>query len=45
MFRGDLDGKEAQKGVDVCICVADSFCCIAESNTTLQSNCTPLKIN
>ena len=44
MLCGDLNGKEVQKGVDICICMADSFCCTVESNTTLYSNCTPLKL-
>ena len=30
--------------VCVCVCVTDSLCCTAESNTTLQSNYTPMKI-
>ena len=32
---GDLNGKESQKRRDICICVADSLCCTAETNTTL----------
>ena len=28
-------GKESKKRVDVCICITDSLCCIAETNTTL----------
>ena len=27
-------GKEAQEGGDICIHMADSCCCIAETNTT-----------
>ena len=42
---GDLNEKEVQKGGDVCICVADSFCCTVEAQTMLQSNYTPIKIN
>ena len=30
-----LNGKEVQKGGDICVCMADSFCCTAETNTTL----------
>ena len=30
---GDLNGEEIQKGGDVCM--ADSFCCTVETNTTL----------
>ena len=33
--RSDLDGKDAQKGGDVCVCTADSFCCTVETNTTV----------
>ena len=29
----------------MCRCVTDSLCCTAETNTTLQSNYTPRKIN
>ena len=36
---GDLSGKEIQKGGAVCIHTADSFCCIVEMNTILQSSC------
>ena len=28
-----LNGKEVQKGSDVCVCVSDSFCCAVEANT------------
>ena len=34
-LRGDLNGKEIQKRGDMGIHVADSFCCIVETNTTL----------
>ena len=27
------------------MCMADSLCCTLETNTTLQSNYTPIKIN
>ena len=30
----DLNGKEVQKGGDICIYVADSSCCRVETNTT-----------
>ena len=45
----DLDGQdggdwgEVQEGGDICIHIADSLHCTAETNTTLQSNCTPIK--
>ena len=32
-----------QEGGNVCKHVADSRCCIAETNATLQSNYTPIK--
>ena len=28
-------GRETQEGGDICICIADSCCCTAETNTTL----------
>ena len=45
MHAGDVNGKEVQKGGDVCVRTADSFCCTAKTNTTLYSNYTPMKIN
>ena len=35
MNCGNLNGKEVQKGGDICICMADSFCCTVEANTIL----------
>ena len=35
MPRGDLNGREVQKGVDVCVRMADPFCSTVETNTTL----------
>ena len=32
---GDLNGKEIQKRGDIYICIADSFGCTVETNTTL----------
>ena len=29
------EGRQAQEGGDICIIVADSYCCTAETNTTL----------
>ena len=48
VFCGDLDGcegggKEVQEGGDICVHTADSLCCTAEINTTLQINYTPVK--
>ena len=31
----DLNGKEIQGRGDICICLADSPCCVAETSTTL----------
>ena len=44
MHCGDLNGKEVQTGEDLCICMADSFCCAVETDTTLLNIYTPLKI-
>ena len=41
---GDLNGKEIRKREDVCVCIAGPFCCIAETNTTLESNYMSTKI-
>ena len=35
-------GKETQKRGDMCTHMADSLCCRAENNTTLESNYTPI---
>jgi len=32
-------GKESFKKEDICICVTDSLCCPARTNTILQINC------
>ena len=44
MLCGDLEGwqGEGSRG-DICIQIAGSLCYSAETNTTLQSNCTPIK--
>ena len=39
-----MGGKSKREG-DICICMADSFCCAVEANTTSESNYTPIKIN
>ena len=44
MLCGDLNGKEIQTRGNTCICIADSLCCAAETNT-LWSKYTPIKIN
>ena len=41
-WDGGVEG-EAQEGGDTCIIIADSHCCIAETNTALQSSYTPIK--
>ena len=32
--NGEEDGREVQKGGDICIPMAESFCCIPETNIT-----------
>ena len=41
----DLNGKEIQKGSNLCIHVVDVLCCTVETGTTLQSNYIPIKKN
>ena len=36
-------GKEVQEGGDICILMTDLCCCMAETNTTLYSNYSPIK--
>ena len=36
-------GREVQKGGDICIHIADSLCCTAETNIKVWSNYTPKK--
>ena len=43
MFCGDLNGKEIQKGGDICMHIADSLCYTEETNKILSSNYTPIK--
>ena len=45
VFYGDLHGKEIQKRGDICINLADSLCCMAETNTTFKNSYIPIKIN
>ena len=41
--KGGLGGEwEAPEGGDICLHTADSFCCTAETSTTLSSNSTPI---
>ena len=35
--------RQAQEGGDICVHIADSYCCTTETNTTLQSNYSPIK--
>ena len=35
----------SKKGIYICIYITHSLCCAAETNTTLLSNYTPIKIN
>ena len=34
-WDGERDGREVQEGGDICIPMADSCCCMAETNATL----------
>ena len=36
-------GRDIQEGGDICIRIADSLYCTAETNTALQSSYTPIK--
>ena len=47
MLCGNLIGKEIQNKGAICICIADSFCCTVETNTTVQlySNKNFLKVD
>ena len=36
-------GRKSKKRRTICIRIADSFCCTADTNTTLQSNYTTVK--
>ena len=38
-------GREVQEGGDIYIHIADSLFCTAETNTTLESNYSPIKTN
>ena len=40
-WEGDARGRRYG---DICICIADSLCYKAETNTPLKSNCTPIKM-
>ena len=44
MFYDNLgDGREVQGGGDICIPMADSCWCMAETHRILQSNYSPIK--
>ena len=43
MEAGREGGREAQEGGDIDIIMTDSYCYMAETNTTLQSSYTPIK--
>ena len=43
MHRGELNAKEIQKGGDICVYVADSFCCTVETNTIYSNKKVNLK--
>ena len=42
-WDGAWGGREAQEGGDICIIMTDLHCCTAETNTTLESNFSPIK--
>lgn len=44
MLCGDVNGKEIQKGGDICTRAAESLCYTAEIDTTLQNNYTQIKL-
>ena len=37
------EGREVQERGDICIIMTDLCCCMAETNTTLESNFPPIK--
>ena len=41
---GVVGRREVQEEGDICIHIADSLPCTAETNTTLYSNYTPIKL-
>ena len=43
MLCGDINGKEIQKRGDICIHVADSLCCTAETNILNQLHFNKIK--
>ena len=43
MHCGELNAKEIQKGRDICVYVADSFCCTVETNTIYYNEKVNLK--
>ena len=42
-LRGAGGRKEAQDGGDICVTAGGLHCCMAETTTTLQNNCFPIK--
>ena len=42
-WDGVGDGREVQEGGDICTPMADSCCSMAETNTILESNYSPIK--
>ena len=43
LLSGDANGLETHKRGNIYKHIADSLCCTAETNTTSQSNYTPIK--
>jgi len=42
-WDGVGSGREVEEKGNICIAMADSCLCMAETNTTLESNYTPIK--
>ena len=40
---GDLNGKEIQNRRGICVDMADSLCCLTDTDTAVKSNYTPIK--
>ena len=42
-LRGSLDGREVWGRMETCTCMAEFFCCLPETITTLLTGYTPVK--
>ena len=43
MLHGSLDGRGVWGTMDMCICIAESFCCPPEIIIVLLTGCTPIQ--